>query len=204
MIPRLLQQLQQSFESLYRLDPAPNITEFLVLSECDSAEQLLVLVEDQDLFLSIVLDPSLSPKLSRSNLDPDNLHEFCLAVEGVSHFLFMVYCSRQERSVTALEMELQGEVDKFVASLILADRLPTLPSEELPSRLFEAFHLREGLDPQLQHRYQHANALARQYALTLDHHFVRRHRIAAMLLELRQFYRTAFPGKLAYIHRRAA
>ena len=39
---------------------------------------------------------------------------FCLALEGVSHFLYLIWNASFDRSVTLLEMELQAEIDKFV------------------------------------------------------------------------------------------
>ena len=37
--------------------------------------------------------------------------------EEVSHFLYVLFCARAERSVTQLELELQGEVDKYLSAV---------------------------------------------------------------------------------------
>ena len=190
----ILQQLQENFESLYRLDPAPKVTEFVLEQNSQRREQLLILEED-DLYLGLVLDPAVPLHLQDPALRPENLQEFCLAVEGVSHFLFVIFCARQERRVTALEIELQGEVDKYVASLILANRSPSLPAQHLRSRLYDHFHLLSDLDPMEQRRYWKANTLARSYTHTLEQRFISKQRFSAMMTELRQFYRMCYQCK---------
>ena len=40
--------------------------------------------------------------------------EFCLMLEGVSHFLYVVWNAKHLKKVTLLEMEMQAEIDKFV------------------------------------------------------------------------------------------
>jgi hypothetical protein len=196
----LLTQIQLSLECLYRLDPAPQISDFLLEGPSPHREQLLIeQTQDSDLFLGLRLDPAVPLKLEAPCLAHDNLVEFCLAVEGVSHFLFVIFCARQLRRVSALELELQAEVDKFVACVILANRSPSLPTEQIRGRLFDAFHLSEGLDLVEQHRYSRANALARQYSRALERRFIHRLQIAAMVIELRLFYRMGCERKLEFI-----
>ena len=63
--------------------------------------------------------------LERSNaailtrLDADNLEDFWTAFEGVSHFTYYAWNAQREKRVTLLEMELQAEVDKYVATTLL-------------------------------------------------------------------------------------
>ena len=63
-------------------------------------------------------------KLSVLVVDDDQdireyLQDFLLAVEGVSHFVYLVHRARQERPVSAVELELQAEVDKYLVALLV-------------------------------------------------------------------------------------
>jgi hypothetical protein len=204
-----LRQIQISLEDFYRLDPAPQIDEFIVqpgesaalLCNQRRSEEQLIIVEDRDsdLYLGLAIEPSVLHELESPALAHENLKAFCLAVEGVSHYLFIIYCARQERHVTALELELQGEVDKYVACVMLANRAPSLSPEQIRQRLYDAFQLAEGLEILEQQRYSQANALARRYSRTLEQRFIRTFRLAAMILELRLFYRMTCQRKLEFI-----
>jgi hypothetical protein len=197
----ILERLQRGLEGLYRLDPAPSVAGFLVERATGVREELLI-VEDEDLYLGLVLDPALGAVLGGSCLADENVAEFCLLVEGVSHYLFVVYCVRERRRVSALELEIQGEIDKYVACLFLARRAPSFTVERIRGRLYESFELRGGLDPALEVRYSLANALARRYTRLLEERFVRGlGGLAAMLRELRRFYRMGSARKREIIGR---
>ena len=205
-----LEQLQQALEQLYRLDPAPNITHFLINDQdvrnvhrpgVPRRREELVIVEEEDLFVGVKLDRKLVERLADDQLAATNLQEFCLAVEGVSHFLFVVHRARNEQPTSILELELQAEIDKYVACLMLVERCPSLPPDELRRRLYDSFRLLDDLSREEQARYRRANALARRYARQLEHRFVRRSRLPAMLGELRRFYRMGYRAKQERIQR---
>ena len=74
----------------------------------DHLEQVLVAGTPDDLSMSLILDDSL--------LSPDtqwNLDRFCVATEGVSHVLYLASTAQRGR-VSAFELELQAEIDKFL------------------------------------------------------------------------------------------
>jgi hypothetical protein len=80
---------------------------------------------DDSVSLGVVLEPSVSDALQRrdprARLDRENLGPFCTLAEEVSHFLYLLYCVRAARSVTELELELQGELDKYLSEHVPAD-----------------------------------------------------------------------------------
>jgi hypothetical protein len=191
-----LEELQRALESFYRLDPSPGVGGFLLEEQRAIRQETLYIVEEEDLFLGLALDPALGRSLRGSCLAEDDLAAFCTLVEGISHFLFMLYCAREERSVSGLELELQGEIDKYVACIFLVRRAPELPKHVIRRRLYESFRLAEGLDDVLATRYALANALARRYTGWLEHRFLRGLRgLAAMIQELRRFYRLGYGRK---------
>ena len=61
-----------------------------------------------------------------TRLDETNFADFCLAVEGVSHFIYVALRAADDRGVSQLELELQAEVDKFACCVLVAGRrIPT-------------------------------------------------------------------------------
>ena len=89
-------------------------------------EKLLIAENDGEAEVSLYLGQSLLERLERSDpltrLDSDNLEDFWTAFEGVSHFTYYAWNAQLEKPVTLLEMELQAEVDKYVATTLLLSR----------------------------------------------------------------------------------
>lgn len=212
-----LEQLQREFEHLYRLDPAPNVSQFLVEPEEGVREALLVYNNDpevsttnassdeepktdtDDLYVALALDPKVLESLGDPHLAETNLEAFCLAVEGVSHFLCVIHRAREGRTVSALELELQAEVDKFVAALMLVRRCQKLAPRLLLEILYGNFSLNTNLTDDEKFRYQQAALLAQRYAQRLETLFLRKRRLLAMIYELRHFYRMSMSKKRRFI-----
>ena len=55
-------------------------------------------------------------------LDEGNLADYCTALEGVSHFHYLVWSLARGRNVSLLELELQAEVDKYASAVALLTR----------------------------------------------------------------------------------
>ena len=110
--------------------------------------------------------------------------------------------ARSRRRVSALELELQAEVDKYVTCLLLLLSRGARAGA-LRTRLFDAFELAPGLDAEERDRYLVANANARTYATRLEQRYVERGAVVEMLAELRWFYRLGVTEKLEHIGRAA-
>lgn len=216
----VLGRLQRGLEALYRVDTQLDVHLFVVSdNEREQAlndngrgpgasrkprEQLLVSHAEGELSLGLYLDAHVIANLERHDpgqgLGEHNFGDFCLAVEGVSHFIYVARCAAADRPVSALELELQAEVDKFV-SCLLVDEASTRRSAELRARLYEDVRYEEDLDHEERQRYQTANGGARDYARALEHRYLRHHRMGEMLIELRRFYRLGLEEKLGHIAR---
>ena len=133
-------------------------------------------------------------------LDGDNFADFCLAVEGISHFVYVAICAAADRSVSALELELQAEVDKFACCFLVSAG----SAQELTARLYHNVTFAGDLDLDERDRYRVANGEARRYTETLSRTFLAQDRVPDMLHELRRFYRLGLDGKLGHIARFAA
>jgi hypothetical protein len=213
----VLARLQLGLERLYRVDTQLEVEDFVIDEEQRRRaglaraprEQLLIAQHGEpdgeaELSLGLFVDPAALDNLARNDpthrLDEGNFGDFCLAVEGVSHFVYLALCAAGQRRVSVLELELQAEVDKFVCCLLVqGTRRP-----DLRGRLYERVRFADDLSADERDRYRTANEEAGRYAETLERRFVRQDRLAAMLRELRAFYRMALDAKLGHIARNAA
>ena len=120
-----------------------------------------------------------------------NFADFCLVVEGVSHFIYLALCAAVERRVSALELELQAEVDKFACCRLVAGADPLL------RRRLYGGALADDLADDERERYRTANHQASRYAGALERRFAGE--TGALLGELRLFYRLGLADKLSRI-----
>ena len=169
-------------------------------------EQLLLRQDGDEVELGLFFAPDALANLGRHDptdgLHAGNFDDFCLVVEGVSHYLYVVRCAGADRSVSALELELQAEVDKFACCTLLdprPDRVRTLTRQ-----LYEFVAYHDDLDADERDRYRVANDNAQRFARSLALRFVETGRVEGMLDELRAFYRLDLSGKRAHIARLAA
>jgi hypothetical protein len=140
----------------------------------------------------------------RRRLDDHNLQDFLLAIEGVSHFVYLVHRARQERPVSAVELELQAEVDKYLVALLVTWNQTGEPPADLRARLFTHVTFAGDLSREERERYELANSAADEYAASLEERYVRSRSVDDMLGEVRRFYRKGLAEKLEYISQLAA
>jgi len=209
-----LGRMQRGLETLYRVDTGARIEDFVVGEDLRDAivatrrprEQLLVCESDGAVDVALFVAPSVLANLAANDparhLGDHNLGDFLLAVEGVSHFVYALWCARADRAVSQLELELQAEIDKYVTCLLATEPVRDV-SATLRQRLFGDVEYDSDLDADEHTRYRVANDNALRYAGWLEDTFVARRRIPEMLGELRRFYRLGLAGKLAAIARAA-
>jgi hypothetical protein len=140
----------------------------------------------------------------RRRLDESNLQDFLYAVEGVSHFVYLVHRARNERPVSAIELELQAEVDKYLVALLVTWNQLGEPPADLRARLFSQVTFAGDLPRHERERYELANSAADGYAASLEERFVQRRAVDDMLGEVRRFYRKGLAEKLELISQLAA
>ena len=206
----LLVEVQRRLEALYALEPQAPVTDFLMAEE-DAAglpgggSRTLVSHEGDGIALGVVLARAVRAHLARCDprvqLDDSNLGPFCTLAEEVSHFVYLLFCARAERSVTQLELELQGEVDKYLtAAFLLSQQNEGAVSTRLRDLLFRHYQLDPSLSPEQAERYRAASALAYRYCGWLERSFLRRRAgLADLAREARRFYRLGQREKLERI-----
>jgi len=215
-----LSVFQNRLQDIYQLDIAHNVNDYLItcktlMQRLDSGqtnkstrEKLLIFEDTDSLSLSLYLDQEILDNLAEydplQRLDHHNVQEFCLALEGISHFTYLVWNASHDRSVTLMEMELQAEVDKFIMLMSCMELQSNLPGPgQLASLLFGANVYHADLSQQEQRRYRDATKYARIYCLQLekDYFVKQKQNRPGLLAELRRFYRLTKTGKLKQISR---
>ncbi len=168
-----------------------------------SGEKLLLLQEGEDLQMALYLDAAVIERLRdkdpRSCLQRANRDAFLQALEGVSHFLYMAWNAGYDKPVSLLELELQAEVDKYIASAVYSGRRDASRSGRVRRMLFANPTYRAELDRAEQTRYRRANDFANVYCRRLEESYRHDYGGARMFNELRRFYRLPQAGKLRHI-----
>jgi hypothetical protein len=205
-------EMQACLTELYGLDLDYHVDDFLItdrrlagrLGASSHAvdEELLIVEESEEASVSLFLEQGLVDRLTRDNpldsLNERNLADFLIALEGVSHFTYFAFKASLDQSVTLLELELQAEVDKFVAAATLLHSQGERVPAGLHHWLFTLPRLRHGLDAAAVERYESANHYAARYCSKLWPQIRSRARSQDVRDELRRFYR--FPRELKIGH----
>jgi hypothetical protein len=207
----VLQQLQTMLARLYAVPSDYAVVDFLVTDDarCASSarrttdEQVLVSEANDELQIGVYVAAEVLHRLAKDNpidaLSDSNIADYCTALEGVSHFHYLTWRAARADSVSLLELELQAEVDKYVAALWLftKQRDGRFP-KTLHERLFHRVHYQADLDAESVTRYREANRYAARFCRQLDERYLtcRRAQPEAWLQELRRFYRLTHAQKL--------
>ena len=169
----------------------------------DEDEQVLLAESETGPALSVYIDQQVLGRLDRQDplhhLSDANLADFCVALEGVSHFQYLVWSTEHHRQVSLLELELQAEVDKYaVAVYLLRQQGRSDLPRGLRRRLFDDIGFVAGLSTEIRERYIEANRHAARFCHQLERRFLsaERFRPEAWLRALREFYRYPHRQKL--------
>lgn len=209
-----VERLQRHLERIYEVPVEHRAADFLITDRDlarrldrsarprDLPEKLLVREEDGEMELALYLDAGVLDRLAGDDplerLHEDNLQDFVLALEGVSHFLYLVWSAGHRKDVSLLELELQAEVDKYVSALtLLARQGRGRVPRRLHGRLFDNPDFDTDLDEEGRERYRHAHRWAGRYCLGLERRHLGRRPSGGLLTELRRFYRLPRQMKIA-------
>ena len=133
----LLSRLQELIGGIYDVRVAHDVYDFLVTDRArlppaargGAADEELLVAQSADgseVALSLYLDPQLLQRLAQADplqsLHSGNVADCLTALEGVSHFLYLTWNAGHDKPVSLLELEMQAEVDKFIASHLLLRR----------------------------------------------------------------------------------
>ena len=210
----LLHRVQTQLQAIYDIDVQYDIRKFTITDRIiaeaigqpkyPSAEQLLINQQEDCLDISLFLDQAVLDSLHKNDpyaeLHHENLKSYWLAVEGVSHFLYIAWRANFDRQVSQLELELQAEIDKFVcAAELLNHQGSSIGIQDLWIRLFKNFYLHNHLNAEQTKRYIQANEYASEYCKNIHTAFKYQHSGLDCYQQLRRFYRMGQHAKMAHI-----
>jgi hypothetical protein len=214
----LLNRLQRHLENIYEVQSDYRVADFLIddpalarrLDTSPGAraipEKLLIRQDGDALSLALYLDRQLLQRLDADDptrsLHGDNLQDFWMALEGISHFVYVAWNAGYERSVSLLELELQAEVDKYIlAAFLFGRQLRGLVPKTLHRRLFHEIRFDTRLDAAELHRYRSANYFASRFCSWIEKEYLRPGARGGLVNTLRRFYRLPQQRKITAIRK---
>ncbi|HEY5602681.1 MAG TPA: hypothetical protein VIM41_06195 [Gammaproteobacteria bacterium] len=216
----LLNALQNHLEDIYEIHSQHRVHDFVIhdaslAARLDTSvnaralpEKLLIRQDGDDIEVALYLDEPLVKRLEQCDpvfeLSDRNIHDFWVALEGISHFVYLVYNAGYERAVSLFELELQAEVDKYILTVYL---LGQQGSDTIPTSLRYHLYGNAEFDPRLHghefQRYYQANELAGKFAAFIERCINNRMSNSNLANLLRRFYRLSHHQKIRNIMRLA-
>jgi hypothetical protein len=211
--PRALGDIQGTLAELYDVRVPARVEDFVcgrdlvelvVGAEAERGEVLVVAEEADGVSVGLYVDPQALAALARAGRGGwhDGCFEAsCLATEGVSHFVYLMFRAEHAYEVSQLELEVQGEVDKYVTALWAGARRglrrsAVSRSRALRRRLFHDVRYRDAPGSPAGDRYRVANRVAARFAEHLERRHLERGDLRTMATQLRRFYRMGAREKL--------
>ncbi|MDH5447188.1 MAG: hypothetical protein OEY52_16685 [Gammaproteobacteria bacterium] len=212
----MLNTLQQHLEQVYEVDTNLQVSEFLITDpiladKYDTSEnprnvheKLLLAQNDDQLDVALFLSKEIIGHLEANNplesLNEENLHQFWVALEGISHFTYLTWNAQYDRQISLFELELQAEVDKFVMAIWLFSRQQDmLHPKHLITKLFIKLQFDSALTEHELNRYTLANQYAYRYCEKLMGLLAGQFNEQQLFNDIRRFYRLTNHYKLRHI-----
>jgi hypothetical protein len=216
----MLRALQHLLETIYDARCGHDVEQFLITRReqlprerrRQAADEELVLVEGRrGGHLALFIDESVLQRLREqdplSSLHGGNIADFWTALEGVSHFSYLMWNAGHARGVSHLELELQAEVDKYIAAYwLLKAQNPGHAPLGLHPLLFERMRINPQLAPARQHLYAAASHYAARFCSRLQAALLSNRPAlrGGAIATLRRFYRMSAATKVRHIEALAA
>jgi len=205
----VLRRIDRAIKRLYNLEFAPSVERFLVSVPGSKRPGALLLskpTDEESLEMGIHLSAKILrtihqfPKGQWGEWPMEKLQAFSVVTEEISHFHYVRYHATQGRQISQLELELQGDIDKFLIAYFTNSHLSKESEfEKLFEQFFSKFKLRPGLTLEEEQRYVEANRLARRYILKLATQLQDPRGREELLRRLRKFYRLSAAEKISCI-----
>jgi hypothetical protein len=211
----MLHHLQQLLASIYDTPRDADVRDFLFTQrsglprarrDVAQDEEVIVIEDDDGATIGVYVDEAVLARLAAHSplhaLDGSNVADLWTALEGVSHFAYLAFNLGHDRPVSRLELELQAEIDKYVATFwLLRTQHPRHVPRELHPLLFQRARVLPGLDATAQRLYRRANRYAARFCARLSGELASDRGItrAGALSSLRRLYRETGARKLRMI-----
>ncbi len=217
----MLSHIQKIIEKIYKVETFLDVENYLIheplsntLTNQDSCNiksqsskgYLFISQDGEELKLALYLGRETISNLKNIHLQKDfrssNLSDFFLATEEISHFIYAVWNAMNNRQISIFEMELQAEVDKYIAAIFYSSSINSgrVPAKNIKKQLFEDSVLNPDLLSEERERYRDANRMAMKYCHYLESNYLRKNDIPSLLKNIRHFYRLGQNGKIGHIN----
>jgi len=165
-----LQQIQNRLETLNGFSHELLITDFLAPSKDQNSLIVRENVDGPEVL--VCLDEKILKKFSDIKLPGDfsltNFPDLSIVVEELSHFNTFCQRAMEDHPISTLELEVQGEVDKFALALeILNERNEQTLKHQFFEVLFGEFSVGDWVSPSQKIIYEEAHLIARQFCRTV-------------------------------------
>lgn len=210
----ILQNIANELTQLYSLSDSdfPPIAEFLISQQTykllckqrpsldpNARESLVLHIEDDALEIGLYISPKILKLIEtydpQTNLNNKNLDAACVAIEGVSHLLYVHQKYMNKTPWSLLELELQAEIDKYILCVNWLKRQGG-NGRELLGKLFERYSLLGGMNSSVAWRYQRATTMAQNFCRHIEINFIFKHRLEPARRALKEFYRLSHWQKI--------
>lgn len=168
-----IRAIDQALSQIYSLERRQQAEDSLLPVSTDHPNGVVLVRKDGDDFsIGIQMHPWVASSLAAfgswsSEWSPEQFKAMAVAAEEVSHFRFLLCHISENRPVSKLELETQGEIDKFLILLYSKFRMSEEHFDSLYSRIFEEFSLHQSLTQEEKERYIRANEQARNFITRL-------------------------------------
>lgn len=211
---RIVQKIDRALKALYRLNVPLCAEDFLIcralpIRMAGSSTQdgaLYLRSTGSELELGIYLSPSIREELDHLKLSRNiskwtlaQFHAFAVTAEEVSHFLYVIHHASAERSMSQLELEIQGEIDKFLMIYFQSKSVDSGRFSALLEMLFVRFRLASDLGSEEKERYLLANRLAKKFVQNHCPNLAKPRSREKTLRLLRRFYRLDIAEKMSLL-----
>lgn len=211
----LLESIDTAIADIYAIDGSLKAADFIVPEiQIQQPGTLLVFqpsapASSDTLEVGIAFQPQIQNVLIQlvpTNFSHWNLEEknaFSVATEEISHFRYLTFHASQLRSISQLELEFHGEIDKFLL-LFLLGKIEYTGSDSFEHtflQLFEHSRLIHPLPAEAQERYAQASQLAREFIQKNKEFFSSDDAFQSFLTTLRSLYRMSADEKFSLKNR---
>ncbi|MCB0271962.1 MAG: hypothetical protein KDD46_02980 [Bdellovibrionales bacterium] len=182
----VLSLIQEKIQRIYGLSTIPKVQQFLLDDrhiedlQLNQRPQVVLIPEGDDVQLGVYLGEAMN----HANHD---LQHYTSIVEEISHFVYLFWNLDNQRQVSLLDIEVQGELDKY---LLLADQWGF--SEALT--IFESYFFRHNLSEEEKERYREASELSQHF---IEKIIAGQPSQPELLQYLRELYRKSSPSRIS-------
>jgi len=214
-IKSLLESIDTAIADIYAIESSLKASDFLVPEvQTHQPGTLLVFQSNEPsatdtLEVGIAFQPHIQNTLLQlvpnnfSNWNLEDKNAFSVATEEISHFRYLTFHAGQMRSISQLELEFHGEIDKFLLLFLLGKTKSTGPDafEQTFAQLFEHSSWIHHLPEESKERYAQATQLAREFIQKNKEFFSSDETFQSFLATLRALYRMGADEKFSLKNR---